>query len=293
MHVLRARHRLASFVVLIELVLVALLCPACLVRRRTVVPAGKKANQPLMKASKQELINRIHALADPLHSFQMKVDMSPSVGSLYGGQVTDYPTITGIIFYRRPSDIRVIGLDPVVHGTAFDMLAMGNDFKVSIPPKNQFIEGRDDLPANSPNKLENLRPNAFRTALLIEPPDADNITLLEDDTDETKSVYILMFIHRDGDVYTPVRNLYFDRLTLAITRQKTFDSSGYITSQTRYSDWQTYAGVPFPGTIDIQRPQDGYELVLKVTDMKMNGHEATAEKFNLAQPPNAQIKILK
>jgi hypothetical protein len=293
MHVFKARLRLASFGVLIELVLVALLCSACLVRRRTVVPAGKRVNQPLLKATKQELLDRVHAVADPLHSFQMKVDMSPSVGNLYDGQVTDYPTISGIVFYRRPSDIRVIGLDPVVHGTAFDMLSMGDDFKVSIPPKNQFIEGRDDSPANSPNKLENLRPSAFRTALLINPPDPSNITLIEDDTDETKSVYILMFIHRDGDTYTPVRNLYFDRQNLSIVRQKTFDAAGYITSQTRYSDWQRYAGVPFPGTIDIQRPQDGYELVLKVTDMKMNGPEASADKFNLAQPPNAQVKILK
>jgi len=293
MQVFKARLRLASFVVLIELVPLVLLCSSCLVRHRTVVPAGKKANQPSLKATKQELIDRIHAVSDPLHSFQMKVDMSPSVGNLYGGQVTDYPTISGIVFYRRPSDIRVIGLDPVVHGTAFDMLSMGNDFKVSIPPKSQFIEGTDDLPASSPNKLENLRPSAFRTALLINPPDPDNITLLEDDTDETKSVYILMFIHRDGDTYTPVRNLYFDRLTLAITRQKTFDAAGYITSQTRYSDWQKYAGVPFPGTIDIQRPQDGYELVLKVTDMKMNGPEVTADKFVLPQPPNTQVKVLK
>jgi hypothetical protein len=293
MHVFKARLRLASFVVLIELVLVALLCSACLVRRRTVVPAGKRVNQPLLKATKQELLDRVHAVADPLHSFQMKVDMSPSVGNLYDGQVTDYPTISGIVFYRRPSDIRVIGLDPVVHGTAFDMLSLGDDFKVSIPPKNQFIEGRDDSPANSPNKLENLRPSAFRTALLINPPDPSNITLIEDDTDETKSVYILMFIHRDGDTYTPVRNLYFDRQNLSIVRQKTFDAAGYITSQTRYSDWQRYAGVPFPGTIDIQRPQDGYELVLKVTDMKMNGPEASADKFNLAQPQNAQVKILK
>jgi hypothetical protein len=293
MHVLKARRGLASFVVLVQLLLISLLLSGCLVRHRTVVPAGKKINQPLLKATKQELIDRVHAVADPLHSFQMKVDMSPSVGSLYNGQVTDYPTISGIVFYRRPGDIRVIGLDPVVHGTAFDMLAMGNDFKVSIPPKNQFIEGRDDLPADSPNKLENLRPNAFRTALLIEPPAASDITLIEDDTDETKSVYILMCIQHVGDSYIPVRNLYFDRQTLAIVRQKTFDPDGYITSQTRYSDWQTFAGVPFPTTIDIQRPQDGYELVLKVTDMKMNGPEVTADKFTLAQPPGAQVKVLK
>ena len=43
----------------------------------------------------------------------------------------------------------------------------------------------------------------------------------------------------------------------------------------------------------MQRPQDGYELALKVTDMKMNVTDLTPEKFTLQQPPNAQVKILK
>ena len=257
------------------------------------VPAGKSVNQPLLTATKEELIQKVHALTDPLRSFQLKVDMSPSVGSLYGGQVTDYPTITGIVLFVRPNDIRVIGLDPVVHGTAFDMVSVGNTFRVSIPPKNQFIEGRDDLPANSPNKLENLRPSAFLASLLIEPPAAGEITLLADDTDETKSVYILLCIHREGDMYTLSRTLYFDRHDLSIVRQKTFDAKGYITSQTRYGGWQNFSGVPFPTSIDIQRPQDGYELNLKETDMKMNTPGVTSEKFVLPVPPNAQLKVLK
>lgn len=292
MHVSKARHRLASFLILIELVSIALLSSSCLVRRRTVIPAGKSVNQPLLTATKDQLIQKVHAISDPLHSFQMKVDMSPSVGSLYGGQVTDYPTISGIVLFLRPNDIRVIGLDPVVHGTAFDMVSVGMNFRVSIPPKNQFIEGRDDLPANSPNKLENLRPSAFLTSLLIEPPAADEITLLADDTDETKSVYILLCIHHEGDVYTLSRTLYFDRHDLSIIRQKTFDSKGYITSQTHYSGWQNFSGVSFPTSIDIQRPQDGYELNLKETDMKVNTPEVTPEKFVLPVPPNAQLKVL-
>ncbi len=289
MLVFTARRRLVPF-----LALLLIFSSGCLVRRRTVIPVGKKANQPLMTATKDELIARVHALTDPIHSFQMKADMSPSIGSLYGGQVTDYPTITGVFLFLRPTEIRVIGLDPVVHGTAFDMVSVGNDFDVSIPAKNQFIEGRNDLPATSPNKLENLRPSAFRTSLLIAPPDpATEITILADDTDETKSVYILMCIHREGDVYTLTRNLYFDRQNLAITRQKTFDDKGYITSQTRYSDWQAFNGISFPTTIDIQRPQDGYELNLKVTDVKMNDPSVNAAKFVLPQPPNSQLKTLK
>jgi outer membrane lipoprotein-sorting protein len=87
--------------------------------------------------------------------------------------------------------------------------------------------------------------------------------------------------------------VYFNRYTLQITRQKTFDAAGYIVSDTTYSNWKNYGGVPCPATIDIQRPQDGYELVLTVMDLKMNSPDITDQKFVLEKPPNAQVKVLK
>lgn len=220
--------------------------------------------------------------------------MSASVGKLYGGQVTDYPAITGYIFFMRPDDIRVIGLDLVIHSTAFDMASTGNDFKVSIPLKNEFITGENNAPpADLKNKLENLRPVAFLHSLLITPPDPNTqYTVLEDDTDETKAVYILFVLQKEGDKLTLVRNIYFNRYTLQISRQKTFDNAGNIRSDTKYAAWKTYNGISFPSAIDIQRPEDGYEVVLTVIDMKFNTAEVNADKFVLKQPPGAQVKAL-
>ncbi len=290
MHPLRARRELA---ILVFLCFVCL--PSCLVRKRVVAAPGnkKRETRPLLTATKEQLIQRIHAVSDPIVSFTMKTDMSPSVGGLYGGQVTDYATITGYILFLRPDDIRVIGLDPVIHSTAFDMVSVGNDFRVSIPVKNQFFIGRNDAPANSKNKLENLRPEAFLNALLIRPPDPDDITIFEDDTSEDKAVYILMILQKEQDQLRLLRNVYFDRYTLQIARQKTFDRSGYIISDTRYGDWKPYSGILFPSDIDIQRPQDGYEVELKVLDMKVNSGDLTAAKFILNQPPGSQLKELK
>jgi hypothetical protein len=174
-------------------------------------------------------------------------------------------------------------------------VSIGNDFRVSIPLKDLFLEGRNDAPpSSSQNKLENLRPAAFLTALLIKPPDPKtDLTLLEDDTNETKAVYILMMVERSGDDLKPVRNVYFDRYTLDIARQKTFDPDGYITSDTTYLNWKEYGGRKFPGLIDIQRPKDGYEVILTVMDLKLNTPEVTAEKFVLNPPPGAQVRTLK
>jgi len=269
--------------------------PACLVRKRIVKPPGAKENRPVLKATKEELIERIRNISDPIESFNLKVDMAPSVGNLYGGQVTDYTSIIGYILYRKPDQIRVIGLEPAIHGTAFDMVSMGNDFRVSIPLKSQFIEGRNDAPpSSSQNKLENLRPAALLTALLIRPPDPNtDLTVLEDDTNETTAAYIVITLQRSGDKLKAVRNVYFDRYTLDISRQRTFDSEGNITSDTSYANWKDYSGKRFPGLIDIQRPKDGYEVILTVMDLKLNTPDITAEKFVLNPAPGVQVRTLK
>jgi outer membrane lipoprotein-sorting protein len=268
--------------------------PACLVRKRIVKPPGAKENRPLLSATKEELIQRIRNIYDPIQSFNLKVDMAPSVGNLYGGTVTDYTSIIGYILFRKPDQMRVIGLEPAIHGTAFDMVSTGNDFRVSIPLKNRFFEGRNDAPPSATeNKLENLRPAAFLTALLIRPPDPQlDIAMFVDDTNETTAVYILMMVRRFGDELKPVRNVYFDRYTLGIARQKTFDSDGNITSDTTYTNWKDHNGIKFPDVIDIQRPKDGYEVNLKVLDLKLNTPDITAEKFVLNPPAGAEVRTL-
>ena len=234
----------------------------------------------------------MHVLADPIQSFSVKADLSPSVGGVFGGKVTDYPTIQGFILYRHPDQIRVVGLDPVVHSTILDMVSTGNDFRVSIPTKSQFIEGANDAPATSKNKLENLRPVAFLSALLIDPPRPGETAILEDVSDETRSVYKLIFIKREGDDLHLLRSVYFDRYTLDISRQRTFDIAGHVVSETKYSGWQNYGDVRFPSMIDMARPQDGYELLLSITEFKLNPPDMSDEKFILNPPDNAQIRTI-
>jgi hypothetical protein len=265
---------------------------ACLVRTRTVTPRGQPPDKPILSATKEELLERIHRVADPIQSFSLKVDMSPSVGAVFGGKVTDYPTIHGFILFRRPDRIRVIGLDPVVHSTILDMVSLGNDYRVSIPTKNLFIEGSNDAPATSKIKLENLRPIAFLTSLLINPPAPGEYALLEDVSDESRAVYKLIFLERDGDEIRELRSVYFDRFTLDISRQRTFDRSSHVTSETKYSNWSAQGGVRFPLSIDMERPLDGYALQLQVTEFKLNPADLTDEKFVLNPPPNAEIRRL-
>ncbi len=67
---------------------------------------------------------------------------------------------------------------------------------------------------------------------------------------------------------------------------------GHVTSETKYSGWAAHGDVRFPTMIDMERPQDGYELQLSVTDFKLNPPDMTDEKFVLNPPPNAQIRTI-
>src|SRR5438876_786046 len=83
--------------------------------------------------------------------------------------------------------------------------------------------------------------------------------------DEDYAAYILTVVtHTPGGQPLLGRQLWFDRLRLQLVRQLIFDASGDILTDARYSDWQVYENVPFPKTIDINRPKDEYGVVLTV-----------------------------
>ncbi len=268
--------------------------PGCFVRRRHVISAAPLPNRPLLTATKDDLAQRLHDLYDPIQSFLMRADLSPSVISTSKQAITDYATVSAFILFRMPSDIRVIGQDPVLHTTIFDMVSTGNEFRVNIPPKNRFIVGNGNAPETSANKLENLRPAAFLEALLIHPPNpATDVTLLEASTEGQDAVYILLIAQRDQNQFRLVRNVYFDRYSLQVIRQRAFDPMGNVISDTKYSGWKPYQGISFPCEIDIQRPQDKYEVQLAVMSIEMNSAQVTAEKFVLNQPEGAELQQLK
>ncbi|HTW62971.1 MAG TPA: hypothetical protein VME17_00075 [Bryobacteraceae bacterium] len=266
--------------------------PACLVRRRTVVSPAARQTLPLLTASKEQLIQRLHGISDPIRSFLMTADLSPSILNPAKGIATDYATVSAYVLFQRPADIRVLAKDPVLGSTIFDMVSDGTQFRVSIPPKKRFIIGNDNAPETSGNKLENLRPNALLTSLMIYPPNPEtDVTLLENDNE--RAVYILLIVRRDQNQFVLARQVYFDGRTLHVSRQKTFNAIGGIVSDTKYSDWKVYDGIPYPSGIDIQRLRDNYEVQLSVMSMRFNTPQVTPSKFVLEQPPDAELQMLK
>jgi len=283
--------RKAVSTVLLSLTLAS--ATACFVRTRHLTsPAASRLKRPPLNATKEQLIERVHQVSDPIRSFIMRADLSPSVLDPSKASVKDYAAVGAYVLFRRPANIRILGQEPMLGSTLFDMVSDDKEFRVSIPRKKLFIVGSNDAPATSQNKLENLRPDALLTSLVVFPPDpTTDFTILENDSERV--LYILLVIRRYQDQFVLTRDIYFEGHTLQVIRQKTFDRSGAITSDTRYSAWKNHGSVSFPSEIAIQRPNDNYEVQVSVVSIRMNSSDVTESKFVLQQPPEAQLQLVK
>ncbi len=121
--------------------------------------------------------------------------------------------------------------------------------------------------------------------MLVRPADPVTETIvLEDATDEDNALYILHYIAKDasGGLHLG-RNIWFDRLDLSIVRQKVLDRQRAISSAIRATlSGSRTTTCPFPSHIDINRPQDGYGVVMDVVQLQMN-KSLTDEQFVLNQ----------
>jgi hypothetical protein len=280
----------------IHLALVCLLMAgmsSCLARRRLIARKGASSTQPLLTADRQTLLDSITRQFEAVRDFNAEVDMVPALGTAEKSKITEYKDVRAYILFRGPSDIRLIGLYPVVRTKAFDMVSNGLDFKLYVPSRNRFLVGRDEIGEPSPNKLENLRPRHFLDALLVRPVDlTTEKVLLMNLTDEDNAFYIVPVVHENGNGQLQLsRSIWFNRYNLSIARQFIFDASGNILTDARYSDWKTYDNVPFPKHIEINRPKDEYAVVIDIVKMDIN-KGVSPEKFVLPQPEGSALQVV-
>lgn len=265
---------------------------SCVVRRRVITRQGGTTSQTLLTADLDVLAKRVADHFKVLQSFNATVDMVPALGTVNKGKVTEYKDVRAYVLFRKPADIRIIGLYPVVRNKAFDMVSNGVKFELYIPAKNRLVIGPNDVQKPSKNKLENLRPQHFLEALIVQPVDARTETaVIENHTDEDNAVYILHIIRNLKGKLQLARNLWFDRLNLDLVRQEIFDAKGDILTDARYADWNTYDGVRFPKRVDVNRPQDEYGVVMTVVKMDIN-KPITNDKFALERPAGVQVTML-
>jgi outer membrane lipoprotein-sorting protein len=269
----------------------------CLLRTRPVEETYSKI--PLKEASQAVLIESIDQQAKKIQSLQATVDIDSSVGGAKKGHVTDYKEIRGYVLARKPAMLHMIGLLPIVRTTAFDMVSDGQQFKLWIPPRNRFVEGRNDVPTrNSDQPMESIRPQDIYDALLIRPIDSEHdIAVLENGYEilhDTKGHrvyqedYELVVIRKRANGWGLSRKIVFSRTDLQPHRQYIYDEQGKVATDARYAEYKDFDGVSFPSRIEIYRPQEEYDITLNMLKLEMN-KPLRDDQFALQQPPGAEV----
>jgi hypothetical protein len=284
-----------SRAVLSVFILAPLLLTSCnpFGHKRDVKRGKHVGTSTLLEASKPDLIKSVADFYNSIESFSLETRLVVSIGSVYKGQITDYSETQGFIDFRKPGDIRVVGMLPIVGSVGLHMVSDGNTFKVSIPPKSHFYEGDNDAPAASQNKYENIRPEMFLSAMLVKPVDPETeITLRIDDATEEYQYYQLdIFKKLSGGEIELKRRITFDRVNLYMIEAREYAPDGSIVSRSQYGDWTTHNGVRFPNHIDISRPKEEIAIELNITKMDMNVPIADT-KFVLTKPEGFDLKII-
>ena len=268
----------------------------CLFRTRTL--DRQLSNRPLKTATQQELIECVNTQAAKIQSMQATVDIDASAGDLKNGRITDYKEIRGYVLARKPAMLRMKGLLPLVRNTAFDMVSDGQEFKLWIPPRNKFVVGLNNADNYRPDKrLENMRPQYIYDALLIPEVDRDEIAVLENGYETVldskkhrveQPDYQLAVIRKGPQGWYLSRTIEFSRSDLLPHRQRIYDQQGNVATDAHYQNYKDYAGTTFPGTIEIERPRENYDITLSMVKLEIN-RALTDEQFALEQPPGADV----
>jgi outer membrane lipoprotein-sorting protein len=246
----------------------------------------------LQTASKADLIAAYNRQVAAVTSLNAGVTMTLTAGSAYTGVIKQYHQITGFILAQRPSNIRVIGQAPVVGTNIFDMVSDGETFNIFIPSQNKFVTGAANLERPSAKPIENLRPQHLVNAVFLAPIPADAPVLIEEAAEGSSHFYVLTVVRGEGggpQNWNIARKIWFDRANLDIARVETYDPDGKLSSDIRYSNWDTFNGVRYPRQISLERPANDYRLDIGVTKLTPNATIA-ADRFVLKQPPGTQLE---
>ncbi len=257
--------------------------------------------QHVQNATLDQLVTKMNEQYRAVQTLNATVDITASTGGRREGQVKEIPTFAGYIMLRKPTDLRVLMLVPVLRSRALDMVSDGKNFKLLVPPKNKAVEGSDEVTTPSKNGLENLRPNIIRDALLVPAvgPDeyidlTENSRILAPARGKKEAIeepdYDLVFLKvRTDHVLERVRVIHISRTTLQPYQQDIYDHSGHVVTVVAYDKYQKFGEVEFPMSLLITRPLDEYSLKIDVSKLTVNT-PLDDEQFVLKIPENIPIQ---
>jgi outer membrane lipoprotein-sorting protein len=262
---------------------------ACTVKRVTRIQPSEMPS-PALEASPADLVARLHSISQSVRTLTATVDLEPTAGSIYSGVIKEYHDVRGFILIERPAMIRMLGQAPVVRTNIFDMVSNGEEFRLSIPPKQKFIVGKTTFRRPAKNSLENLRPQHILEAMLVPELDISHEkTFLEEAEEGGRRFYVVgIVVPAESGELSLERKAWFDRADLELARMQFYEAQGLYVEDVRYSDYHDFQGTRYPSRIELVRPIEDYRLNITILKATFN-QPIEPEKFILNQPEGEQL----
>ena len=217
-----------------------------------------------------------------IQTLNAQVQITASTGGSKEGEVTQYTSFRGYIFVRKPKDLRVILVLPVLGSEAMDMVSDGKKFTLVIPPRKKAITGTNTVSNPSKNGLENLRPAVFLESLLVPGVPTGSFVLR---TESTRTIlgdgrrktlieepdYDVTIARKKSETLGQTeRVLHISRVDMLPFQQDIYDVQGRVVTQAIYSRYTSVNGQMFPMQVEIRRPLDEYTLKVEITKLVLN-----------------------
>jgi hypothetical protein len=173
------------------------------------------------------------------------------------------------------------------------MASDGTVFRVYLPTKRRFLEGKTALDQLSENRVENVRPQHILQALLITPPQQQQEeALLENMAEGRLAYHVVQVIRLDVDGHALLsRKFWFDRTELNLARQEVFEPSGNLVTVAYYREWNEGGTALYPGLVYIDRKKEGYQLTIRILEPGLN-EPVPENAFVLEPPPDVKVEPL-
>lgn len=242
---------------------------------------------------------------DAIKTLNASVAITASVGGGKEGKVTEYTSFKGYIFVRKPRDLRVLMLLPVLGSKAMDMVSDANGFTLMRASShgNVWVQGTNTVTQPSKNGLENLRPPMFFDSLLVPGVGPDELVDLTENTRvvplekkhqaiEEPDYDLTILRIKSGHVLRRLRVIHINRIDMLPFEQDIYDDHDRVETVATYENYKDYGGQKFPSTITIKRPLEEYSLKIVVTKMTLDG-TFDDDQFELKIPPGTPVQQMK
>jgi outer membrane lipoprotein-sorting protein len=268
------------------------------VQRTQVAPAYRTATV-------EQLEEMVGARDASIRTLNATVLLTAQTGGGKEGQVTEYTSLRGHIFVRKPSDLRVLLQLPVVGSRALDMVSNGSTFTLmrASAHGNIWVTGSNAVTSPSKNGLENLRPPVFFDSLLVPGvPEDEFVTVTEEQRTlplrGKQKVAIVepdydltVFKRAAGNRLQTERVIHISRVDMLPFQQDIYDAAGRVVTTATYAKYEMINRVNFPTEIDILRPLDEYSLKMEISQLVVNGDLAD-DQFMLTVPVGVTVTKL-